>query len=331
MPTGWYQYPFALSRKHRYVSGAESARPPIVHGASDRRPAPEAATQHHLKEPRPTSPHPQDLAEQARWATLDAFARSDELFADYVLKGGLALRYAYGSPRRSDDLDFDAIADHDRGRSEAYEHELIHFCHELDSALAEVGPHYGFSKIAVQRKQLSDEIPTLLGEIGYGIGADPTTPLPQSIPMQVTLCEVVCEVWVTEVEGIRIHVPTLEDILAEKVKAMAQQVQRSNARSSDVFDIWYFLQQRSHTLDIQKLGSYLKAKARPLGLAVSGDLFRGDILRAFSGSEYADLAADLPDGFQLPPFEEAYAEVVRLVDAVGPSPTHADDDASGAV
>lgn len=263
------------------------------------------------------STSPSDLDERARLAALDAVSRSKELFGNYVLKGGLALRYAHGSPRKSDDLDFDAIADHERARSEENEHELVRFCHRLDAALEEVRGKHGFTRMVVQRKRLSDEIPTILAELGHSVDGKVTPPLRHSVPMQVTLCEVVCEVVVREVEGIKIRVPTLEDILAEKIKAMAQQVQRRNARSSDVFDIWYFAQERRQPLDHQKLSEHLAAKVRPLNLKVSAESFKNQILRAFSGSEYADLAADLPRDFDLPPFEDAYEAVVDLVEEVG--------------
>lgn len=255
----------------------------------------------------------EDIEQRARMATLAAVAATPQLFSEYVFKGGLALQYAFGSPRRSSDLDFDAVHDHGRDVTEDKDHILVHVCHEFNRALMHTAPEYGLGTVCLQRKRLSDEIPTVMTQVGYDVAPGVPPPLKQWVEMQVTLCEVVCETTVKEVYGISIHVPVLEDILAEKLKAMAQQVERGKARSMDVFDIWYFTRASDTPLDVDKVADYFRRKTAPIGIQSTDRLFADDLIRAFSGNDYASVAGDLSDQRELPPFEEAFGAVVELV------------------
>ena len=255
--------------------------------------------------------HP--LYHRVHLATLAAVASSEELRTNYVLKGGLALRLIYGSPRQSGDLDFNAVAHFDRSLSEANHNELIHFCHLLDDALQESAPAYGFSGMAVQHQLLSDSIPTVMAQIGYGIGDDDRRPYEQRVPMQVTLCEVVCETRTATVDGVRVHAASLEDILAEKLKAMAQQVDRGITRSTDVFDLWYYARQKEPVPDVQLMRRFLREKSAPAGVEPERIIVDVDLFRAFSGNDYAAIGEQLDSGVDLPPFDQAYEAVVELV------------------
>lgn len=257
----------------------------------------------------------EDIEQRVRLATLAAVASTPELFFEYVFKGGLALRYGFGSPRRSSDLDFDAVRDFGRDVTEEKDRTLVHVCHAMNRGLAETAPRFGLGSVYVQRKRLSDEIPTVMTQIGYDEEASVRPPFEQWVEMQVTLCEVVCETTVKEVEGVPIHVPVLEDILAEKLKAMAQQVDRARARSMDVFDIWYFTRRSELPVDVEKVGDFFRRKIAPLGIEASRGLFADDLMRAFSGNDYAAVAEDLSDGLTLPSFEEAFGAVIALANS----------------
>ena len=276
---------------------------------------------------RKTDPHPETDPE-ARLAVLDAVARTPAFFDAYVLKGGLALHLAYGSPRRSHDLDFNAVAAYPRAVDEATSHTLIHAAHALERALAEVASAHGFAGMAVQLKQLSDEIPVLLTQVGYGLTSDETPPYRRAVEMQITLCEPVCATTTARVGALRLHVPTLEDILSEKLKALAQQVERHNgsSRASDVFDLWYFATQSPNQPDSATLRDCLLEKAADLGgLPLQAETFRHPRVRASGEDGYAELQANLPAPLTLPPFDDAFAAVLALVDALDlPAPAAAD-------
>lgn len=265
----------------------------------------------------PASVLPDAADDRARLAALAAMASRPELADGFVLKGGLALWYAYGSPRRSTDLDFDALADHDREVTEQKSRLLVHVCHELERALAQVAPAFGFGRMAVQRKRLSDEIPTVMTQLGFDTDPEATPPLERWVEMQITLCEVVCETTCVDVNGIKVRVPVLEDILAEKLKAMAQQVDRRKTRPMDVFDIWYFTRRADLEVDRRKVSDYFMRKTAALGPSVNRNGFDDDLLRAFSGNDYAMIVDALGDRCELPPFSKAFEAVVDLASSIG--------------
>lgn len=257
-----------------------------------------------------------DPAERARLAVLDALARTPELWRAYVLKGGLALHYAFGSPRRSHDLDFSAVEPFSSAITEANEQRILHFCHTLNTALEAVAACHGFAGLVVQRRTLSDEIPALLAEIGYTTDEREEVRYDDTVEMQVVLSEVVCETAEAEVEGVRLHVPSLEDILAEKLKALLQQVPRGTARSSDVFDLWHFVAASDCAIDQRKVADFLRRKSAPWPAIqpVTRSRFTDPRLREHGASGYAAIGDQLEDGAALPPFDEAFDRVLDFVD-----------------
>lgn len=257
-------------------------------------------------------------ADRARLTVLDAVAHSPELWRAYVLKGGLALHFAYDSPRRSSDLDFSAVEPFTSEITEAKERRILRFCHTLDAGLEAVAARHGLAGLAVQRRTLSDEIPALLAEVGYSAEARAENRYDDAIEMQVVLSEVVCETAEAEIEGVPIHVPSLDDVLAEKLKALLQQVPRDTARSTDVFDLWYFLAASERPVDRAKVADFLQRKSTPWPtiLPLARSKFADPAVRAHAASAYDDIASDLGDGLALPPFEEAFGTVLRFVETL---------------
>ncbi len=259
-----------------------------------------------------------DTADRARLAVLDALARTPELWRAYVLKGGLALHYAYGSPRRSSDLDFSAVEPFTSAITEANERRLLRFCHALDTALESIAADYGFAGLCVQRRTLSDEIPALLAEVGYSVEAHEDIRYDEVVEMQVVLSEIVCATAEAEIESIRLHVPSLEDVLAEKLKALLQQVARDTTRSTDVFDLWYFTAASDHAIDRAKVADFLRRKSTPWPaiLPVTRSKFAEPAVREHAASAYADIGDRLEDGVALPPFDEAFGGVLGFVESL---------------
>lgn len=256
-----------------------------------------------------------DPADRARLAVLDALAHAPELWRGYVLKGGLALHFAYGSPRRSSDLDFSAVEPFTSAISEANERRILHFCHRLDEELDAVAARHGLAGLSVQRRQLSDEIPALFAEIGYSAEERAEILYDDMVEMQVVLSEVVCETAEAEVEGVPIHVPSLDDVLAEKLKALLQQVPRDTPRSADVFDLWYFVEASCRPIDRAKVADFLRRKSEPWPSVqpVTAGAFAAPGVRTYAASAYDALGSALGDGTALPPFDEAFEGVLRFV------------------
>ncbi len=166
--------------------------------------------------------------------------------------------------------------------------------------------------------RLFDLIPVMLAEVGYALEGCGKKPFKQIVEMQVALSEVGCETQQAEREGVPLHVPVFENILAEKLKALAQQATRDIIRSNDIFDLWYFTTEAKHPVDKDKVAAYLKRKAvrwddvQPCRAA----FFDGNV-EAHSAEAYGAIAAKLPPGVALSPFEEAYDQLRAFVNSLG--------------
>ena len=255
-------------------------------------------------------------ADRARLAALAALRRAPDLWGRYALKGGLALRLAYGSPRRSDDLDLTAVKPFAAHVAEAQELALLRFGYGLNEALTQTAAAWDLAGARVQQRRLSDELPALLCEIGYATDPDATPPFEHAVPMQVTLSEVVCETAQAEAAGVPLYVTTLEDILAEKLKALAQQPHREGApRASDVFDLWYFATQSEHAPDADRLVACLREKAAKWDVIqpVTRARYHDPAVRADAARGYERLRSQVDEG-TFPSFDVAFEAALAFVD-----------------
>lgn len=251
-------------------------------------------------------------ARRARTAILHALSATPSLHDPYVLKGGLALQLAFGSPRTSEDVDLNAVeAVSPRITDETGTH-FRDFVRRLDAALAGVRAAYAFRTLETRSSRLSREIPTLLTDVAFVAesGDDGV------VELQLTLSEIICETVRRTVEGIPLHLASLDDILAEKLKALLQQITRDKVRSSDVFDIWYFSEVSPLPVDPDVVSDCLIRKSRqwrdmpPLAKSQ----FRRKSVVAHAAANYAALPAQLPESFAVPAFRDVYACILRLVD-----------------
>ncbi|CAN5820111.1 hypothetical protein BH23ACT11_BH23ACT11_04460 [soil metagenome] len=263
------------------------------------------------------APPAQEL--DARFAVLRAIRRTPDLWSRYVIKGGLALQHAYGSPRRSHDLDISAIEPRAPELSEANEVRLVRFCHQLNAAM-ELAAENGFVRMVVQRRRLSDEIPALLAQIGYSTDPDAAPPFDDKIELQVTLSEVVCETTQSSAHETPMRVPTLEDVLAEKLKALAQQSVRPSAagRASDVYDVWYFTTDSPRQIDRDKVAVFLKEKVTrwPAMLPIVRSAFDHPFVRERAHEGFDALRESIAPDASFPCFEEAFAGVRAFVASI---------------
>ena len=245
-------------------------------------------------------------------AVLDSISQDDALFSNHVLKGGLSLQLVFGSPRRSDDLDFNAVHPTASEITDSTTHRLLQFYERLDDVLARTAEKHAFRKLKTTRQKLSKEIPTLMTDIEYATEEGDSG----NIKLQLTLSEIVCDTMVDSSNGVQIHSASVEDILAEKLKALLQQVTRDKVRSSDVFDVWFFTTQSKIEVDPARVTQYLlekKKQWRTMPPLAKGQFRRKSVVQ-HSAEEYADLSDQLPPSFELVPFREAYECILRFVD-----------------
>lgn len=245
-------------------------------------------------------------------AVLDAVSRDHELHENYVLKGGLALQLVYASPRRSDDLDFNALQPTSNQITDDTRRRLLAFAERLDDALGATAGAHDFTSIATVRQRVSDEIPTLLTDLAF----ETCSGGEGQIKLQLTLSEIICETVIRTIDGLHVHAASLEDIMAEKLKALLQQVSRETVRSPDVFDVWYFTTASPLDVDPAVVTRYLleKKKQWPSMPDLTKNQFRRKSVVQHSVQNYEALARLLPPTFDLVPFRTAYECVLRFVD-----------------
>lgn len=253
--------------------------------------------------------------DRALRAMLAAIAAEPLLARDYVLKGGLALRLLFGGPRRSDDLDLTSARPFTHEVTDEKNEMLLAFCELLDASLEEVQAAYELREMRVLEKTLSAEIPALLGSVAYR-DAQSSAEGPYEAKMQITLSEFICETARHTVDGIVIHSATLEDILADKLKALLQQVTRNKLRPMDVYDVWYFGTASDHVLQLDRLREYLEIKAArwPEVFPPTPNRFHDPELREYSAQRFEAFVRDLNPDAPRVSFDDAFSGVLTLVD-----------------
>ncbi len=235
-----------------------------------------------------------------------------------AFKGGNALRFIYQNPRSTVDLDFSASAEFPD------DPEKIRML--LDPTLQHGGRRFGLKlrsqKIRREPSGLDKTMPTYDVTIAFQVPGDryyadfETTSRNYSsvVVLEVSINDIVCEtrsVRLVESTSALLRVCILEDIIAEKLRALLQQRIRNRYRRQDVYDIARMVRQFGPELNRDKLAQFLDAKARARDIQVRKEMFDEEIKRR-AVFEYEYLFDSLDPDFI--PFEDAWQEVVRLVD-----------------
>ena len=267
---------------------------------------------------------PLRLDEDAILAVLDALADDDVLFEGYALKGGTALRLAYRTPRASVDIDLTSLERFaDQPASEGLA-ALGAFCDRLDAALARVrGRHdltdlYVQSRSVIPKKKDPRSFPAFRVTVGYSRVADRRRPYADIVGLDVSLNDVVCAAEIVTVGGVDVHVSSLDDIVAEKLRSLLQQVVRNRNRPGDIYDLWFLTTRAVRLLDADRIASFLVEKSRHKeGLGeVTAARFHDPEVRARAAVGYEEIAQRLPSDRDLPPFATAFDRMLAYVDAL---------------
>jgi predicted nucleotidyltransferase component of viral defense system len=252
---------------------------------------------------------------QAVHTLITAISRSDSLHAKMIFHGGLLLAILFQGIRHTKDVDF-VTSDH---RSQIDIDDFISRLNEEVSVACEIltygldckiqsyrvkppGENRNFQTIKIKmgyaykgtsahRKLIKRECPTVF-EIDYSFN---------EINQRIDTIQLV--------DGGKIQVYSLPDIVGEKFRAMIQQKIRNRQRRQDAFDIYWLL--KSGYLDDRSLkilvyrSLLMKAKSR--NLQVNKHSLSDEEIMKRSKAEYKTLAYEI-DG-TLPPFEEVYITV----------------------
>lgn len=250
-----------------------------------------------------------------QYAILEAIASSAGLAGHVAFKGGNALRFVYGNRRSTLDLDFTADgvfpddADQIRARmDDAFRPLLARFRVKARSQRVRRNPP-GRDK----------DRPTYDISVGYQFPGDrlyqnfdEIKSVPTTIDVEISLNEVVCEAGPRRLhpDGRELRVCALEDIFAEKLRALLQQPIRNRSRPQDVFDIASVIRRLGESLDLEKVSRYLIKKSTARGIDARKERFDDDVRNRATVGYDALVGRSDPDFI---PFEDAWAAVLDIV------------------
>lgn len=253
-----------------------------------------------------------------QFVVLESVALDSGLKDILAFKGGNALRFIHRNPRGTSDLDF--TARDDLPDEEDYLREA------LNRVLRQGNNIFGI-RLKCQRvnrkpPKKKATLPTYDIAIGYQFPGDryfadfatSSKAVSEVVQIEISFNDLVCETELRQLSPTleaQVRVCSLEDILAEKLRAMLQQVIRNRNRPQDVFDIAWMMREHAASLDFSKIANFLTEKCKKRGIEATRSAFGDEDVRKRSSYGYdTDLIIHPTDRI---PFEDAWEVVMALV------------------
>lgn len=249
----------------------------------------------------------------AQYCVLWAVSQLPELKNHLVFKGGNALDFVWFPNRSTKDLDF-------TGLGSEWDPDSLRI--RFDQGLQEAGNVLGIlarvQKVHQNPPGPNRTMPTFQITVGYALPDDSRNhqrlkrgePSMAIIHVEVSVNECVCGVEsVTLEDGASLQVATLEDIIAEKLRALLQQIPRKRNRPQDLLDIASVCLE-DRPLDPRRIRGFLEEKAKVRDIDPSESAFLAPELWERAQFEYSDLESTAK---RFIPFEEAKAHVLAFV------------------
>jgi predicted nucleotidyltransferase component of viral defense system len=234
-----------------------------------------------------------------------------------VFKGGTALKKCYfGDYRFSEDLDFSGEAGTPTGP--AMERAVRDACDAAASLMNEYAP------VEITSERYTEKEPHPGGQEAFSIRAR----LPwQRQPLTRAIVETAVDEKLIKPAEMRkviheygepfnfeIPVYALEEIVAEKLRAILQHIEKlqergwSRSRARDYYDLWRVLGAYKHEMDLDDFAPFLRRKCavRKVSFKSAGDFFQEDML-AYVGRTWEQRLGPLVPG--LPRFDAVMSEL----------------------
>lgn len=254
----------------------------------------------------------------AQYGVLRAIAASNVLGPALVLKGGNALDFVWQPNRSTQDLDFSVDA---TGLARPLDTDVL--ARELASSLVIAGRaldiNFAVHGVRQQPPGSDKTFVTYEARVGYALADEYRLRVrmthgetsPHVVPLDVSLNEPICaDQRVSLGDAVELRVSTLEDIVAEKLRALLQQPIRNRQRRQDLLDIAVIV--RSGTeLDLAFVAAFLLEKAAARDVPVSRPAFTDPEVTDRARIDYAELEATTRRSFV--PFDEALTTLHELV------------------
>lgn len=257
----------------------------------------------------------------AQYAVLVGIASSRTLGHALVFKGGNALDFIWQPNRSTTDLDFSVDAN---AITDSFdEHTIRNALRQgLNAAGIVLSIAFSVHKVVQQPPGPNRTFITYEAAVGYALEDEERLrvrmergqPSINVIPVEISINEPICDERTIALDAThRIRVSTVEDIVAEKLRALLQQPIRNRTRRQDLLDIAVVLHEKPD-LDPVKVAEYLLRKAKARNVPISRAAFRNPEIAARAGQDYALLEVTTRKDFI--PFHEALRVLNRFVDAL---------------
>lgn len=249
---------------------------------------------------------------QATELVLNAVAMST-LHSQLYLKGGVLMGLAYDSPRQTTDIDLTATFDIVQSTPDEVRAAL-------DQALARARVRLGYDLLLAQvqkvvrhpRNKPDAQFPALQVTVGYAErGGSQERRLTEgkaasTIAIDVSFNEETHGLQVLELTGGQsLRAYSLIDLVAEKYRAMLQQVVRNRARRQDTYDLHRLISTGAlEGIDGDALLAALRAKCRSRGIEPAPDSLDDPEVRERAAREWGTMGLELGE---VPPFDKCYA------------------------
>jgi predicted nucleotidyltransferase component of viral defense system len=250
-----------------------------------------------------------------QFVVLTAISYSPGLAQRIAFKGGNALWFIHGNPRSTIDLDFTAEGD--------FPDDSTQIVGLIDAALKSMQNQFRVKarcqSIHRNPPKLDKTLPTYNVKVCFQLPADryyqnfaERKQFAEVIEVEISLNDIVCETisWKPSASGKAIRSCSLEDQIAEKLRALLQQVPRNRSRPQDVFDIASRVREHREKLDIGKISDFLLRKSEGRIDSPRRSSFDDEVRRRAEAVYAKEISAQTSAFI---PFEEAWAEVLRLV------------------
>jgi predicted nucleotidyltransferase component of viral defense system len=251
----------------------------------------------------------------AQFVILASIASSNALVSRVAFKGGNALRFVHGNLRSTLDLDFSADGDFPdnaeairllmdtalKSAEQCYQVKAkSQSCHRMPPGLDKTRPTYNL--------KLCYQFP---GDRYYQ-NFEERTNFSEVVEVEISLNDVVCETDEQELHPSAkpVRVCTLNDIIAEKLRAILQQVPRRRSRPQDVFDIASMIRRHGDAIDLSKVSVFLVQKSEARDIIATKSAFN-DAVRERAAVSYVQEIRPFTTAFI--PFDEAWDDLLRLV------------------
>jgi predicted nucleotidyltransferase component of viral defense system len=132
------------------------------------------------------------------------------------------------------------------------------------------------------------------------------------VVLEISLNDVLCETIEQRLSPTTrpIRACSLEDILAEKLRALLQQPIRNRNRPQDVYDIASRTTEPGALIDVEKVSEFLVRKCEPRGIAPRKSSYDESVQRLARQMYDQEIEAQAADFI---PFDQAWAEVLAFV------------------